>query len=160
MLKKLLKIVRTLLIGALWTYAFLIFSQLLLWHIWRFNLFSTSAWQTIGWFWRGGGVIRTGADYLFLFSLLLLPFIWIIGWHLLTGINYLNLLLTPLQLYNRWIIRRFGHQSRRIVLRNLKSSQQSIEEIKQKLESIKPETPKEVGSIREEIQKKLETKLK
>lgn len=79
-----------------------------------------------------------------------------LGWRLLTRVNYLNILLFPVNAYNRYIINKYGHDSSRIILKNLKSSQKSIEEIKARLESIKPEAPKEVNTIREEIRKKLE----
>ena len=102
------------------------------------------------------GVIKKAKDYLFLFMLLCVPWFWIWGWRLLTRVNYLNILLFPVNAYNRYIINKYGHDSSRIILKNLKSSQKSIEEIKARLESIKPEAPKEVNTIREEIRKKLE----
>lgn len=85
--------------------------------------------------------------------LLCVPWFWIWGWRLLTRVNYLNILLFPVNAYNRYIINKYGHDSSRIILKNLKSSQKSIEEIKARLESIKPEAPKEVNTIREEIGK-------
>lgn len=160
MFRKLLKYLRSLLIGTIWSCLFLILAQLLMWNVWHFNLFSARSWHTIGWFWQSGGVIRTASDYIFLFSILFLPFFWIIGWIIFNRLNYLSIILFPLLAYNRYIIKKYGHDSKRVILRNLKSSQKAIEEIKQKLESIKPEAPKEVGSIRQELQKKLKSSLK
>lgn len=160
MLKKTLKFFRNLLIGAVWTYVLLACAAVLLFSVWNFNLFSLRDWKTISDFWNAGGIIKTSRDYLFLLSLLLLPLLWIWGWRKLIRVNYLNLLLFPLNAYNRHIINKYGHDSPRIVLRNLKSSQKAIEEIKEKIEAIKPEAPKQVGSIREEILKKLESTQK
>ena len=120
----------------------MVLANLALFYLWNFNLFSAHSWKTIGYFWEAGGVIKKAKDYLFLFMLLCVPWFWIWGWRLLTRVNYLNILLFPVNAYNRYII--------------LKSSQKSIEEIKARLESIKPEAPKEVNTIREEIRKKLE----
>ena len=156
MLKKTLRLIRNLIIGTIWTYLFMVLANLALFYLWNFNLFSAHSWKTIGYFWEAGGVIKKAKDYLFLFMLLCVPWFWIWGWRLLTRGNYLNILLFPVNAYNRYIINKSGHDSSRIILKNLKSSQKSIEEIKARLESIKPEAPKEVNTIREEIRKKLE----
>lgn len=156
MLKKTLRLIRNLIIGTIWTYLFMVLANLVLFYLWNFNLFSAHSWKTIGYFWEAGGVIKKAKDYLFLFMLLCVPWFWIWGWRLLTRVNYLNILLFPVNAYNRYIINKYGHDSSRIILKNLKSSQKSIEEIKARLESIKPEAPKEVNTIREEIRKKLE----
>lgn len=157
MLRKLLKLIRALFIGTLWTYVFLVLANILLFYVWNFNIISARSWQTISYFWQGGGIIKTSKDYVFLLTLLILPFIWIFGWRYFNSVNYADFFLYPIIAYNRRIIRKYGHDSSRILLRNLKSSHKAIEEVKQQLDSIKPEAPKEVSSIREEIQKRIES---
>lgn len=156
MLKKLFKIIRFTFIGIVWSCLFLIFTNNLIFHVWNFNFMSAHSWQTIIRFWNSGGVIKSSADYLFLTVLFSLPFIWIFGWRYLLKRNYLELLLYPINSYNRYVIKKYGQSSKRIVLRNIKSSQKMIEEIKTQLESIKPEKNKEVTSIRGSVNQKIQ----
>lgn len=160
MLRKIFRLIRNLLIGALWTYVFLFLISMTFLLIWNFNFFSARSWQTITAFWQAGGTIKTGSDYVFLLALISVPFIWIWGLGRLIRVNYLNILLWPVMAYNRRIINKYGHESCRIILKNLKSSQEQIEAVKQKLESIQPGKPREVHNIRDEIQKKLESSQK
>ena len=156
-MRKFFCLLRTLLIGVIWTYIFLALSGLLFIRLWNFNFLAPSGWRTISDFWQVGGVIKTSRDYLFLLMLAAVPGVWLWGWRRLLRIGYFNLLLSPVNRYNRYVINKYGHNSKRIVLKNLKSSQKMIDDIKNQLESIKPESPKEVKNIREEIQKKIES---
>ena len=160
MIKSFLRFIRFLLIGVLWSYLFLIIANILMYKLWNFSLFSAHSWNTVSYFWNSGGVIKTAPDYIFLSMLILLPVLWIVGWLMLNRVDYKNILLFPINAYNRHIIKKYGHDSSRILLKNLKSSQQMIEEIKDKIALIKPEAPKEVSSIRSQILKKIETKIK
>ena len=155
-MKKVYKVFRVSLIGVIWTYLFLVVSNYIMFQLWNFNFMSARSWQTISRFWESGGIIKTKTDYIFLLMLLSLPFLWILGWLRALRIDYLSILLYPVNAYNRYVINKYGHDSSRIVLKNIKSSQKIIEEIKSQLESIKPAKTKEVGNIRAEVQKKLE----
>ena len=119
--------------------------------LWSFNLFSARSWQIINRFWEAGGVIKTVEDYTFLIMLTSLPIVWLLGWKFFLKQNYLNILLAPINAYNNHIIKKYGHESKRIVLRNVKSSQQMIEEIKEQIENIKPAKSQEAGNIRSEV---------
>lgn len=155
MILKFCKLIRALIIGILWSYFFLAVANFALIYFWNFNLFSHNSWQTISYFWQSGGVIKTAKDYFFLSVLFSLPWFWLWGWKKANRINFLELFLYPLIAYNRWIIKKYGHSSSRLVLRNLKSSRQMIEEVKIKLDSIKPDKPQEVVNIREEVKSTL-----
>lgn len=155
-MKKIYKVFRVSLIGVIWTYLFLVVSNYIMFQLWNFNFMSARSWQTISRFWESGGIIKTKTDYIFLLMLISLPFLWILGWLRALRIDYLSILLYPVNAYNRYVINKYGHDSSRIVLKNIKSSQKIIEEIKSQLESIKPAKTKEVGNIRAEVQKKLE----
>ena len=155
-MKKVYKVFRVSLIGVIWTYLFLVVSNYIMFQLWNFNFMSARSWQTISRFWESGGIIKTKTDYIFLLMLISLPFLWILGWLRALRIDYLSILLYPVNAYNRYVINKYGHDSSRIVLKNIKSSQKIIEEIKSQLESIKPAKTKEVGNIRAEVQKKLE----
>ena len=155
-MKKIYKIFRTFLIGAVWTYFFLTVANYIMFSLWNFNFMSARSWQVLNKFFETDWALKTKADYFFLLMLFILPFLWVWGWIKVLKINYLNILLYPINAYNRYIINKYGHDSSRIVLKNIKSSQKIIEQIKTQLESIKPAKTKEVGNIRAEVQKKLE----
>lgn len=157
MIKKFLRLIRTLIIGTIWTYVFLVLSHFIMLLLWNFNIFALADWQTIARYWNSGGAIKVARDYAFLGCIILLPILWIWGWRRLNKTGYLELFLAPVQAYNRWIIRRYGSNSSRILLKNLKSSQNNLEDLKMQLEAIKPGKPTEVVNIREEIQKKIES---
>lgn len=160
MIKKLFRFFRNLIITGIWSWVFLSAANLFFYSVWRFNLVSAHSWETISYFWSAGGIIKNAKDYIFLLALLSLPFIWFFSLRRLIRTDFLDFFLSPLKAYNRRIIKKYGHNSSRIVLKNLKSSQQIIEEVKNQLESIKPEKPKEVVSIRDKIQSKLESENK
>lgn len=155
-MKKIYKIFRTILIGAVWTYLFLVVSNYIMFQLWNFNFMSARSWQTISRFWESGGIIKTKTDYIFLLMLISLPFLWILGWLRALRTDYLSILLYPVNAYNRYVINKYGHDSSRIVLKNIKTNQKIIEEIKGQIESIKPAKSKEVGNIRAEVQRQLE----
>ncbi len=155
MIRKLFRFFRGLLIGALWTYVYVIVADFVMQLLWNFNFLSARSWQTISRFWESGGVINTGKDFIFLLMLLMVPVLWVWGWRLLLRADYVAVLLWPLAAYNRHIIKKYGQDSKRIILRNIKSSQKIIEEIKDQLDSIKPAKSKEVGNIRNGVFEKL-----
>ena len=154
-MKKIFKIIRFAIIGFVWTYVFLFAANYAMYELWSFNFLSAHSWNTISNFWNAGGIINSKQDYLFLLMLFSIPIVWIVGWFLLLKVNYFELLIYPIIAYNRHIINKYGHDSSRVVLRNLKSSQKMIEEIKEQLESIKPAQAQEVGNIRSEVLKKI-----
>lgn len=155
-MKKIIKTFKFAFIGIIWSYLFLLISSNLIFHIWNFNFMNAHSWQVIAHFWNSGGVIKSSADYIFLGTLCSLPLIWIWGWCYFLKVNYLEILLYPINSYNRYVIKKYGQSSKRIVLRNIKSSQKIIEEIKTQLESIKPEKNKEVLSIRNTVNQKIQ----
>ncbi len=156
MLKKITYIFRFSLVGCLWTYAFLMCANYITFFIWNFNFLSSHSWKIIYNFWNTGGVIKTGSDYIFILFLFSLPFFWFFGWIYFLRVNYVNIILYPINAYNSYVIKKYGQESSRIVLKNVKSTQKVIEEIKDQLESIKPEKTKEAANIRSQIIKKLE----
>ncbi len=160
MFKSLFRFIRFVTIGFLWSYVFIVCANFLMYGLWNFNILSARSWQTISAFWQSGGVIKTGKDYLFLSMIVALPFVWIWGWRYFGRISYLSLLLYPINAYNRHIIKKYGHDSSRIVLKNMKSSQKMIEDIKNELESIRPEKAKEVQNIRRQINQIISSEIK
>ncbi|MBS4772723.1 MAG: hypothetical protein KHX55_00410 [Proteobacteria bacterium] len=160
MFKSLFRFIRFIIIGFLWSYLFIVCANFLMFGLWNFNILSARSWQTISAFWQSGGVIKTGKDYVFLSMLFALPLIWIWGWRYFSRLSYADIFLWPVNAYNRRIIRKYGHNSSRIVLKNMKSSQRIIDDIKNELESIKPEKAKEVQNIRRQINDVISSEIK
>ena len=150
-MKKILSLIRFVVIGFIWSYVFVFLTHFLMLKLWSFNLFSVRSWQIINRFWEAGGVIKTARDYAFLTMLTSLPIVWILGWRFFLNQNYLNILLAPINAYNNHIIKKYGSESKRIVLRNIKSSQKMIEEVKEQIDAIKPAKNQEASIIRTEV---------
>ena len=155
-MKKVYKIFRFTLIGFVWTYLFLVLTNHIMFRLWNFNFMSFRSWNLFFGFFHTDWALKTRDDYIFLLMLFALPFLWILGWLKVLKIDYLSIFLYPINAYNHYIINKYGHDSSRIVLKNLKSRQKMIEEIKSKIESIRPAKTKEVSNIRAEVQKQLE----
>lgn len=149
MIARLLKIT---LAGVFWTYAYILLSQAGFVHLWHFDYLSSADWQQISYFWQGGGTIRQGKDYLFLFSLLMIAPIWLIGWKIFYKIKYLELLMLPLTLYNSYIMRIYGANSQRTILRNMGTSKKIAASIKARLAAVKPSSWNDAAKIRDAIQ--------
>ncbi len=157
-MKKALRFCRNFLILIGWTWFFFGFSNLLIDMIWNFDFLSDRSWQILLNFWNKGGIIKTTSDVLLIFSLLLLPIIWIIGYFQILKLDYLKLFLYPIRFIYSIFDRRALERPKRIVLKNIKSSDKLIEEIKSEIESIKPEKSTGAENLRSTITKKLSEK--
>ncbi len=154
--KKIFRFIRLSIIGILWTYIFVLVSNWELISLWNFNFLSSHSWKTISRFWQAGGVIKSAKDYLFLLNLILIPVVWIWGWRYLARQNYISILIWPYTAYNNYMIKKLSAPSK-IALKNVGSASNDVEIIKNQIESIKPEKPKEVLDIRKNIQNKINT---
>lgn len=152
------KLLKVSLIGIIWSYIYLWAVQALFVNFWHFDFLAKTDWQKISWFWNGGGTIRSSKDYLFLFSLLMIIPFWLIGWKIFYNFRYLEFFLAPLILYNRYIVRKYGQNSQRIILRNIGSGKKVEQEIKEKTAAVKPKEWHEADRIREAVQHKLLTR--
>ncbi len=147
-MKKILSFFRILLIGSLWTFLFLIIASLWMGHFWNFNILSAEHWEKIRYFWTHGGVIKQQRDLMFSLNILILPFIWVYVWRKLLKINYLNVLLWPINAYNNWALKRLKKEAQRIVLRNIQPSAKEEDALKAKIAAIKPQPPQAKQEIR------------
>ncbi len=156
-MKKILKFIRGLSIFVIWTPLFVSLSNILIYQIWKFNFLSSASWNILSSFWNHGGVIKTASDLLLLLSLFLLPFLWFTGFIISLKINYFKALAG---LFSRFCISQKPQQPERIIIKNLKNSKQLVEDIKNEIESIKPQKSEEASNIRSEITKKLSQEIK
>lgn len=158
MLKKLLRLLKLLIIAALWTWIYVLSADWLMIKAWNFNFLSANDWRTINIFWQNGGIIKESKDYLFLGTLLLIVPLWYWVLRLLCRINWLNLLLAPFIWYNNYIIRKYGADSKRIILKNLGKSRPVKEELAAMMPKAKSreEMNLEAEQIRSSLQEKLQ----
>ena len=154
-MKKFLLFLRGLLILCLWMFIFAHLANILFIAIWNFNLLSPNSWHVISSYWNGGGIIKSAQDVLLFTAMALLPIFFYIGWRFCLKINYLNLLLSPVYLFYR-LINRDTKEIKRIVIHNIKSTEQRAEEIKSEIESLKPSKSESAQQIRTQIQRKIE----
>ena len=155
-MKKILRLLRNSVVFICWTILFTFVSNNLMDVVWNFNFMSAQSWQILNHFWNEGGVLKTSSDVLLIITLLLLPFFWFIGFIVSVKLNYLKIIAIPFSFVCRLFNKDDNKEPERIVIKNIKSSQQMIDDIKAEIESIKPEKSKEAGNIRSEITKRRE----
>ena len=154
------KLFKASVVGIIWSYIYIFATELLLYYLWNFDYLSPQDWRTINTFWEHGEVIKTWKDYLFILSLLVVIPLWFWGWKYLYRQNYLEILLWPLNAYNRHIINRYGSESKRILLKNIGNSVKVEEEMKQKTAAIKPIEWKEADKVRQAVSEKISSSHK
>ena len=156
-MKKLLKIFSLVLSLIVWTYLYVIlFGQILL-CFWNFNILSAQSWNIVYQYWESGGIIRTWQDYLLLLCLVLYLPLWYIGWKHFRRISWLQVLLWPLNRYNRYLVDKYGEGAQHITIKNMGTGGIKIEEeIEQKAKpQTKIETGEEVNKIRAAVTEKI-----
>ena len=158
MIRKLFKILKAAIVGAVWTVVFVYAAQIIMISVWNFDILNMRDWQVINTFWESGGKIKTDRDYLFVGMLLALIPLWFWGWRFFCRLSFVKILLFPITWYNNRMIRKYGENTPRIILKNMgaaKSKPNMEEIIEQRLkESAKPRE-KETGKIRRSIQEKI-----
>ena len=159
-MKKIFYFIRGIIVLAGWSILFFLSSNFLINLIWHFNFMSPHSWNILSSFWNHGGVIKTASDIFLISSLFLLPFLWLIGYILVLKLNYIRLFLSPIS----YFLSIFYHNSKgnpeRIIIKNLKNNSQIIEEIKSKIDSIKPQESEKAKNIRSKITQKLSQEVK
>lgn len=153
MIKTIKKII-TLLI---WTYLYIAITGTIFIYFWNFNILSLENWNLIKEYWESGGIIHTWKDYLFLFMLLAYIPLWYKGWISIQKINFLKIILWPIEKYNQHIIKGYDSTSSHITIKNMGKEGIKIEEeieIKSKPKT-QIQTDAEVNKIREAVASKI-----
>lgn len=149
------RILKFSLVGLIWSYFYIYYSNILFLYIWKFDFLNLGSWLKISDYWNHGGAIKESKDFIFLFMLLALIPVWIIGWRKLYQVNYAKLLLLPYTLYNQHIINKYKDKPQHFVLKTGGTSLKAEEEIKLKQAAVKPNTEQEADKIRLAIQEKI-----
>ena len=158
--KKFFKYLRIIIIGALWTCIYVLCTVSLFISIWGFNYLSAKDWRIISAFWNRGGTIKSGGDYLFLLCLILLVPLWIWGWKKLYRIDFINLLLVPLNWYQKRAADQYMKSMSKIKIHNIgvsienSAKEEFDSKIKSREQAIQSEA-KAAESIRAQIKNKL-----
>ena len=161
MFKKILKFMKFIIVGIVWSYVFIYASVLLTIKLWNFNYLSVSDWGIIDTYWEQGGALRQPKDYGFFFTLLALIPVWLLGWRYLYKKSFTAFLMAPIVWYNKKMIARYGSESSRIILKNLGSTTQKIdpkEIIESKLKRVKTNMEhheKTSDFLREQLKEKI-----
>lgn len=158
MLKKVFKFIKALLVCSVWSIIYLYIANTLMIYIWNFDLLNYHHWEVINTFWEKGGKIKTGKDYLFVTMLLAIIPVWLVGCRFFYKVNYLNILLFPITYYNNRMIKKYGENTPRIVLKNMGATREKpkLEDlIESRLKESSPKTEKESSKIRQNIQNKI-----
>lgn len=158
-MKKLLRFFRAIAVMVLWTWVFVYITDAIFILVWNFDYTRTGSWEIMFDYWNSGGVIKTASDVILIISLILVPFLWLWGYRKSLRVNYLQLLLKPVNMVYD-LFNRSSDNSDRVVIRNIKSSSQQIEDIKNELNSLKPQKAKETNDIRYNLKEKVTDELK
>lgn len=152
-MKNLSKIIRISLVALFWTWFFVCLSDIFFIAIWKFDFTSAHSWNIVKGFWERGGNIKTYSDVLLFAALLLLPFLWFIGLRCALKLDYARLLFTPINFLYALFDRTSSNE--RVVIKATKSTEQQIEEIKNEINSVKPQKNQSTKSIRAAVKEKL-----
>ena len=155
-MKKILRFIRNIIVFVLWTLFFTCTFKTLILIVWNFDVMSNHSWQTLLSYWNRGGVFKTAPDIILLLLLLLSPFIYIIGFVKVKKINFFNLIASFFGMFLKDKI----DDPERVVIKGMKTTQQLIEDVKNEIESLKPEKNKEASSIRSNILQKINEEVK
>lgn len=160
MFKKILKFLKFIFVGAVWSYFLLSVSLFATIKIWNFNYLSYRSWKIINIFWNEGGSISQPKDYGLFFTLIMLIPLWLLGWRYLYKKNITAFLISPIVWYNKRSLAKYDKDIPRIVLKNMGNTQKvdPKEVIENKLKHIKTDIDnreKTSDHLREQLKEKI-----
>lgn len=157
MLKKVLKLIKFIIVGILWSIVFFNLINFILEHFWNFNLLSAQSWKLINSYWEAGGIIRTWQDYLLLLIFILYIPLWILGWKKCYHMDYIQLLLKPFNLYSQKALENYEKDISKLKIKNMGTKiMKAEEELELKSKPKEPiKTDEEVNKIRQAVAEKI-----
>ena len=159
-LKKILKFLKWITVGAIWSYIYLYSSLLLFKSVWGFNYLSRSSWHLISDFWQSGGKIYSVSDYIFVICLILFIPVWIYGWKKLYKTNFVALIVSPVLWYQNKSANKYLKKLNRIKILNIgiSTSDEIVQDFENKLKKQKStieNTPIASNKLRNNLKNKL-----
>lgn len=155
-MKKILRFLRNSTIFVLWTIFFVFVFESLIYTIWGFDILSKYSWNMLFTFWNKGGVFKTAPDIILILFLLTLPYLFIHGYIIVKRINFFQKIVSIISFF----FKEKDKDPERIVIKGIKTTEQLVKDVKNEIESLKPEKNKEASSIRTEILKKINKEIK
>lgn len=158
MFKKLLKFLRFLLIGAVWSVGFGYVVRMLVVKLWKFDVFYKKQWEVIAQFWENNGVIVGASDYMLFVVLLLSLGVWIWGWRRLVKVDYISIILWPLKYISDKQVEKYQNSGKRVVFKNMGiAEKKTIEDVIE--ERIKQESGEKSVKESEQLRKNISEKI-
>ena len=156
-MKKLIQRIEYIIKLLLWSYIYLIVSNMFFVYFWNFNILSAQSWNLIQQYWDHGGKIQIWQDYLLLFLLIFYLPLWLIGWKKAKKVKLTNLVLYPITKYHQYKLNKYEKETSHISIKNMGVHGPNIEEeITQKSKSTtKIVTDAGVNKIRESVAEKI-----
>lgn len=157
MFKKLLKLLRLILVGVVWTSAFVLAARLLMIYLWHFDILYKKQWTVLAGFWNNNGVIAGFADYMFFVTLVVLFIVWIWGWRYFYKANYLKLLMSPIAYIANYKLKKYENIDNHIIIKNISVGEKlSVEDfIQNRIKQEKNNPTKEADLLRRNISEKI-----
>lgn len=158
MFKKLLKLVKFLIIGIVWSVLWFVLLQKVVLYIWNFNFFSKKQWDVVASFWNANGTIKGLSDYMLFLTLFGGVIIWGLGFRYFYKKNYWQLLLKPFEYFSDKQIEKYSKEGKHVVIKNLVVGEKiTLDDlIEQKIkEEDNQKTIKESETLRQNISQKI-----
>lgn len=137
-----------------WLFVYILITNTIIRAIWNFDYLSTKSWQIFSSYWNSGGVLKTSSDVLLLFTLLILPIFCLLGFLLLKKQNFAKLFLASISFVFKFFSTSSPKTPERIAIKKAKNAQ-TAEDIKNEIESLKPQKSKKAGDLRSQVIQKL-----
>ena len=158
MFKKLLKFIKFIFVGSVWSAFWLVLMQRVMIFIWNFNFFSKNQWRMVASFWNANGTIKGLSDYMLFITLLLVVVVWFFGFRYFYKVGYGRLLLKPFEYFSGKQIEKYSKEGKHVVIKNLVVGEKiTLDELID--EKIKAEDKnkqmKESESLRQNISQKI-----
>lgn len=135
-MKKLIKIFRLTAIGVAWTTLYAYVVSLLMRYFWHFEFLNPRYWKIINKFWQNGGIIDTTSEYMFIFTIILIIPLWVLGWKKAIKLDYIKVIFFPVFWYNSYINKKYDQAPSRVVLKNMGSGKNKKQSPQQMMEEM------------------------
>ena len=158
MFKKLLKFIKFVLVGGVWSILWLTLMQKVMIFIWNFNFFSKAQWHMVASFWNANGTIKGLSDYMLFLTLFLVVLGWFLGLKYFYKVGYGKLLLRPFEYFSGKQIEKYRQENKHVVIKNLVVGEKvALDDlINEKIkEEDKQQKTKESETLRQNITQKI-----
>ena len=157
MFKKIGRAIRFLFLSTIWTIVLFALSRFLMKLLWQFDILSFKQWNVIVQYWNNNGVIAGFSDYMLFIALIIILVVWLKGIRKVNSINYVKLILKPLEYFSNRDIQKYENMDTHVVIKNISIGEKlTIEDvIKDRIKQEKASVSKDADSLRKNISQKI-----